>query len=234
MSQNIELSTPKPETSEMHENMFKEMTPTINYNDLETLLGQISLEMTNFDELLKAVIDNAIDKKEDMFPACIGLLKRYHLIEKLHLEVVNAKPQEEYARYVLMRIFLAALMAVIFEICLYKEAGELKPLRPFYMLYATCYMKFNSPKFHFPDDFIHEFAFMEEYVSSINPCLGEPFFKKSLFKASAQDVIDIIKVFIDGLKTIKKRSYAQKKDTDTLKYTYPYVSFMYEPKQQSN
>jgi hypothetical protein len=222
----VQVDPGNPGIREMYEKVFKENPPALDYDELAIIMEQIALELKNIEELVSAVINNTVKKKESMLPVSVGLLKKHKIIDKLPLMAKKAKDKEGYTRYVLVRMFISSIMCDIFATGWYEEEGKLKPLLSLYMLYSTCYKKFDDPNFVFAMNFEEKFIALEKYVSDIKPFLDEPHLKKCILKLNGEDFNALCEVFIAALKETKECVEVSEKESDSSKNIYPKISFI--------
>lgn len=205
----------------------KSHPPKYTYEALFELLVNLNKEMQNCTTLAQAILDDKMLEVEKDFPHMVAFLKKDHLDQKIR-RIAKENSKDLYgACSVLVRIFIPTIVGYIFSIGkVTDENNTTRPILSIFMLYASCYQKFDDPNFIFAKDPSEKFVLLNEYVKNGSPYLKKESFGNILIHLSNEDFSDILHVFYGVLNNLKQEVLELKNHHKNQKDVYPKIEFI--------
>lgn len=194
------------ENSEDAKEQIKLNPPQFNYEQLTNILIGMESEMQNIIALGEAIVKDKLDEVKNDFPFMYALLKKGNFIEKVKPLI---KPEDFTANnitFAMARTFVPHVMGNIFSLCKsLDDDNKVEPVLSFFMLYASCYEKFDDPKFVFAIDVFKLFIEIESFFTNLEPFVQGKSLNDVLITLNNKDYVEMISILISALYDLKRK-----------------------------
>lgn len=187
--------------------------PQFNYEQLTQILIGMESEMQNIIALGEAIVEDKLDEVKNDFPLIYELLEKGNLIERVKPLIKPENFSSDKITFALVRTVVPYVMGKIFSLCKsLDDDDKVEPVLSFFMLYASCYEKFDDPKFVFAIDVFKLFIEIESFFKDLEPFIQGKSLNDVLITLNNKDYVEMISIFVSALYDLKQKVLALEKE----------------------